>query len=141
MTYFGENHVPPKQIIEDWRDIWVVKCAASLRRERSVFAENGHLTTPRSQKQLRQRLGDQNGHQSASKFSRVMAARLRRCLLITCRLKIMRILDPTSRIRMSDNLNVDGKADSRQSTNSHIWCSWCNVFSLFCFLLEYKNHR
>ena len=66
-THFGGNAVSPKWSIEDGRDIWVVKCAASLRRKRSVFEENGHLTTPMSQKELRLRLGDQNGHQSASR--------------------------------------------------------------------------
>ena len=66
-THFGGNLVSPKWMIEDERDIWVVKCAALLLRKRSVFEENGHLTTPMSQKQLRLRLGDQKGHQSASR--------------------------------------------------------------------------
>jgi hypothetical protein len=56
-TYFGATYVPPKWMIKDGRDIWVVKCAASLRRKRSVFEENGHLTTQMSQEQLRQRFG------------------------------------------------------------------------------------
>ncbi len=42
-----------------------LRCVAG----RSVFAENGHLTTQRSHEQLKQRLDDQNGHQSASKCS------------------------------------------------------------------------
>ena len=32
-THFGGNLVSPKWMIEDERDIWVVKCAASLRRK------------------------------------------------------------------------------------------------------------
>jgi hypothetical protein len=31
-TYFGATYVPPKWMIKDGRDIWVVKCAALLRR-------------------------------------------------------------------------------------------------------------
>jgi hypothetical protein len=48
-------------MIKDERDIWVVKCAASLRRKRSVFKENGHLTTQMSQKQFRLRFGGPEG--------------------------------------------------------------------------------
>ncbi|WP_290811591.1 hypothetical protein, partial [Aquidulcibacter sp.] len=60
-THFGGNAVSPKWIIEDGRDIWVVKCAALLRRKRSVFQENGHLTTQRSQEQFRLRFGEPEG--------------------------------------------------------------------------------
>ncbi|AMS29924.1 hypothetical protein AEM38_11475 [Hyphomonadaceae bacterium UKL13-1] len=48
-------------MIKHERDICVVKCAASLRRKRSVFEENGHLTTQMSQEQLRQQFGETEG--------------------------------------------------------------------------------
>ena len=60
-THFGGNPVSPKWIMKDGRDIWVVKCAASLRRKRSVFEENGHLTTQMSQKQFCLRFGGPEG--------------------------------------------------------------------------------
>ena len=60
-THFGGNLVSPKWMIEDERDIWVVKCAALLLRKRSVFEENGHLTTQMSQEQFRLRFGGPEG--------------------------------------------------------------------------------
>ncbi|WP_290816769.1 hypothetical protein, partial [Aquidulcibacter sp.] len=39
---FGDPSGPRNRKRNCFCDIWIVKCAASLRRKRSVFEENGH---------------------------------------------------------------------------------------------------
>ncbi len=45
-THFGGNYASPKRILEDERDVWVVKCAASLRREAIRFRRKRTLDDP-----------------------------------------------------------------------------------------------
>ena len=46
LTHFGGNPVSPKWIIEDVRDIWVVKYAALPRREAIRFRRKRTLDDP-----------------------------------------------------------------------------------------------